>query len=419
VSPTGVLDLSIILIYNNVVKQRGHIIGAFFFLVLPFFLRAEIITGPLGFAPDIPGAFYFDVPPGFEKTGASPDGLGASFVSTILPVQFILRLNPDATLARDTQGVLSTQLTRLNASFDISTFRWYGQSCAVASFTFDPPGDPRRAAGSAARAEGWGIAVELPAQAGVITALAYADSQTFALDEDAVNSMLLSVLDSLVVSKETRYSPGPVTTFAWPKTTVRKQNVKIGERIIAVTLDDDDVNAAQSVIEREYTVLLLYQNAPILYKNAWQRYYQQIFRDSGGRVRPAAEAILNALDADEEGALRTLLAWMQNQPYARSGFRSDFTSLPGLLVGDASDCDSRAMLVAAILHQMGSKTALFVSEEFAHAWLGIQTDLPGARKDIPQVGEYLLCETVHPLNPGTVAKELYEGKDWFPVILSY
>jgi hypothetical protein len=110
---------------------------------------------------------------------------------------------------------------------------------------------------------------------------------------------------------------------------------------------------------------------------------------------------------------------VQNQPYARSYSRSDLTSLPGILFGDGSDCDSRALLVAAILHQMGSKTALFVSEEFSHAWLGIKTDLLGARKDIPQVGEFLLCETVSPLNPGTVAKELYEGKDWFPVVLSY
>jgi hypothetical protein len=392
---------------------------AFFFFVFPFFLGAEIITGPLGFAPDTPGAFYFDVPPGFEKTGATPDGLGASFVSTILPVQFILRLNPDVTLARDTQGVLANQLARLNAQFDLSAFRWYGQSCAIASFTFDLPGDPRWTTGSNSRAEGWGIAVELPAGAGVITALAYADAQVITLNKDAVTSLLLSALDSLVVNTETRYSPGPVTTFAWPKTNPRKQNLRINGQTIAVSLDSEDIDAAQSLIEREYAVLLLYQNAPTLYKSAWQRYYEQIFRDSAGRIRPVAETILNALEVDEEGALRTLLAWVQNQPYARAGFRSDFTSLPGILFGDGSDCDSRALLVAAILHQMGSKTALFVSEEFSHAWLGIQTDLYGARKDIPGVGEYLLCETTYPLNPGTVAKELYEGKDWFPVVLSW
>jgi hypothetical protein len=340
-------------------------------------------------------------------------------VSTVIPVQFILRLNPDVTLARDTQGVLSTQLARLNAQFDLSSFRWYNQSCAVASFAFDPPADPRWPAGTNSRAEGWGIAVELPAGSGVVTALAYADTQVFALNPDAVNSLLLSALDSLVVNQDTRYSPGPLTTFAWPKTNSRKQNLKINGQIIAVTLDSEDADAAQSVIEREYAVLLLYQDAPSLYKSAWRRYYQQIFRDSVGRIRPASEAILNALNSDEEGALRTLLAWMQNQPYTRSGFRSDFTSLPGILLGDGSDCDSRALLVAAILHQMGSKTALFVSEQFSHAWLGIKTDLLGARKDIPQVGEFLLCETVSPLNPGTVAKDLYEGEDWLPVVLSW
>ena len=372
----------------------------------------------MGFAPDTPGAFYFDVPPGFEKTGATPDGLGASFASTVIPVQFIVRLNPDVTLARDTQGVLTTQLSRLNAQFDLSTFLWYGQSCAAASFTFALTGGLRRPAGTSPRAEGWGLAVELPAGAGAVTALAYADTQVFALDPDAVNSLLLSALDSLVVSPESRYSPGPLTTLAWPKTNPLKHPLRIGGKSVPVILDSEDVDAAQSVIEREYSVLLLYQNAPALYKSAWQRYYEQIFRDSAGRIRPAAEAILNALNADEEGALRTLLAWVQNQPYERSHALSDFTGLPGILSGDATDCDSRVLLVAAILHHMGSKTAIFVSEEFAHAWLGIQTDLPGVRKDIPQVGEYLLCETVSRVHPGTVDKELYEG-DWFPIVLSW
>jgi hypothetical protein len=397
---------------------------AVFLCLVPAFLAAEIITGPLGFAPDSPGAWYFDVPPGFEKTGGTPDGLGGSFASTVAPVQLVVQMSPGSGPlygSTDTAGTLKNTLKRLGVRDDeTETIDWYGHSATVGTFTFSPPVDPAyRHLPNTTSATGWGISVELAAQAGIVTAIAYADTAAVMLNEEALHSVMLSALDSLVIDQETRYSPGPITTFAWPKTTPRKQTVTIGGYRVNITLDAEDAEAAQSVIEREYAVLLLYQGSPGLYRSAWQRYYQQIFRDTAGRIRPAANAILDALNTDEEGALRAVLSWVQNQNYQRAATPSDFVAGSAILQGAGSDCDSRVILAAAVLHHAGSRTAIFVNDRLAHAWLGIQTGLPGVRKTVPQVGDYLLCETVSRVTPGMVPGDFYADTGWLPVVLSW
>jgi hypothetical protein len=278
----------------------------------------------------------------------------------------------------------------------------------------------RHRSGTTGSASGWGVACELSGQSGIVTALAWADDFDLLRDPDALNSFIISTLDSLVVNQETRYNPGPITAFTWPKTTAVPQGIRIGARDIVVPLDAEDAEAAQNVVERLYATLLYYQSAPALYQAAWQWYYAQIFRDSVGRLRPAAETILDALATDEEGTLRNLLVWVQDQPYARGLVRSDFVGLPAIIAGAPSDCDSRALLIAAIMHHRGSKTALFVNEKYGHAWFGIQSPLPGVQKEIKGVRDrYLLCETVARVTPGMVPQDLYADPGWLPIILSW
>jgi hypothetical protein len=138
-----------------------------------------------------------------------------------------------------------------------------------------------------------------------------------------------------------------------------------------------------------------------------------IFRDSYNRLKAPAFAIFDALQPKNEAdRLSTLLSWVQNFPYARNFYTSDFTPLPDVLTGEGSDCDSRAMLLAILMHHMGSDTALFVSDVYKHALLGIAIDMEGAK-----IEKYLIAETTAPVAPGLIAQDMSKIENWFPVLL--
>lgn len=66
--------------------------------------------------------------------------------------------------------------------------------------------------------------------------------------------------------------------------------LQIDGKTIKTSLDKSDEEAAQYLVDREYSVSLLYQKSP-LWKEVWQRYYRMIFRDSAGRLSQTAENV--------------------------------------------------------------------------------------------------------------------------------
>ena len=73
-----------------------------------------------------------------------------------------------------------------------------------------------------------------------------------------------------------------------------------------------------------------------------------------------------------------VLQFVQEKEYGRSQDSTDFTDLCSTFLGKKSDCDSRSILVAILLHQMNIKSTLFVSTEYSHAIVGAVLDKNGA-----------------------------------------
>ena len=97
-----------------------------------------------------------------------------------------------------------------------------------------------------------------------------------------------------------------------------------------------DLEASQFVVDLEYAVLTLYSNHKKI-KEAWERYYRMIYKDSYSRILPTSKKILNTFqnEASQNNKKLTtieyaqiLLSWVQNFEYRRANSKldSDFTS---------------------------------------------------------------------------------------------
>ena len=102
-------------------------------------------------------------------------------------------------------------------------------------------------------------------------------------------------------------------------------NVSEDGRILRDCEFNTPSEAAQFVIDCEFAVLNLYANGE-LWKEAWQRYYRLIFRDSYSRLDMAAKDIKSSLDPlikkqkdrnENEVMNELLLEWVQNMEYKR------------------------------------------------------------------------------------------------------
>ncbi|MDR3284811.1 MAG: hypothetical protein LBS97_06505 [Treponema sp.] len=364
-------------------------------------LEAELFFG---------GGFAFDLPEGYTQVAASGDNTLVSFVHSTMPVQLALRIFPKHT-GFEPNTALQDVFSRLNASGNTTEIQWRDSPCILSTFSMQPQGG--------ARASGWALAVRLPQskpEGAILVALAYTDVQ---LAGGVTQQLIISTLDSLYIDDESWYESGPITTFAYPEAAPEKISLNIAGQRIQTEINSADAEGAQSVVEREFTVLSQYGASP-LFREAWQRYYRQIFRDSCARLKRPAQDILAAFQSKPPAErLITLLSWVQQFPYERNFDTSDFTSLPAVLAGQGSDCDSRAMLLAVILRFMDINTVLFISDAYRHAILGVELNLKGAKIPVHNEGtvvHYLVAETTAPVAPGLIAENMSDPAKWFPVI---
>ncbi len=390
-------------------RLRAFVPAAWIFLLCALFPArggAETVTDPQF-------GYSLDLPEGFSLAGSTEDGMSCLFTHDRVPVQLALRLYPQAVYA-DAEAALSGALEKLSAQGDIDRLEWRGTPCAVAVFSVRLPG-------ADAPSRGWAEAVSLPGKETQLVLLCYADSDR----EHDLEQFIVSVLNSLAIDRESLHCPGILTAYAFPPEGAQDVTVRIGGREIRTELDKSDIRAAEFVVECEFAVLSLYADSAS-WREAWQRYYRLIFRDSFGRLGKAAADLFDALypaarrenpQNPEAALLRTLLAWAQNFSYERRKTKSDFTSLPAALAGAGSDCDSRSLLLCALLENMGVKSALFVSREYSHAVCGFDIDAAGAK--ISAGGrDYLLCETTAKgVAPGLIAQDRSDTSKWIPVLL--
>ena len=378
---------------------------AFFFLLIFISfsnLYAEKIT-------DRDFGFSLDIPEGFEIADYTEDGMSYFFSHPNIPVTLIMKISEDAE-AKTASEVLKKNLNKLSAKGDTDSFEWNGTSCGISSFTMTLDGNYY----------GWSVSAPLKIKGYYVVLLCYAPES-----QKGCEQFIISTVNSLCIDSEYLNTPGIITSYAFPPEGRKALSIQIGGKQIKSSLDKSDEDAAKFVIELEYAVLTLYANHK-MWKEAWQRYYRMIYRDNAGRLRQTAADIYKALypdlkkttpqDADIKYA-QALLSWVQTFGYERAKTKneSDFTSLPSSISGKGSDCDSRSMLIAALLNYTGIDTALLISRDYSHAMVVTDIPAPGQTFSMEDGREYLMGETTAHVTWGTIAATHADRKKWMVV----
>jgi hypothetical protein len=307
---------------------------------------------------------------------------------------------------------------RLDNSGDVSYFDYYEHDAALMELSF---------AGN----EGWALFVELEETSAAGTAgtgqqnsgprpkllaLAYGPAGNTALQP-----LFLSALDSVAPAAPHILAPGPVTEFAYPRE--RPTRVSLANSRSQAAIFDTDAEAAQALVDREFTILRYYEAGP-LWKEAWVRFYRTIFRDSFDRLRDIAFTLerewASGKTAPANGGAKTAgipeqaLKWVQSFSYERDLMGSDFVNLVSAAVEGRGDCDSRSLLWAVILSQADIPAAIMVSREYSHAMGLADIAGPGARFEFENK-KWLVAETTAETALGLINNKMSESSNWIGI----
>jgi hypothetical protein len=244
----------------------------------------------------------------------------------------------------------------------------------------------------------------------MLLALAYGPAE-----REELLAVHLSALDSIAPERGDRLAPGPITEFVFPRQTLITAPV-FGLSIEA-KIFEEDAEAAQSLIDREFQLLRLYLNAPN-WREAWVRFYRAIHRDSFERLADVAfqiERKLNTPIKENRDFAEQVLRWVQSFTYERDFMGSDFVNLVSAATEGRGDCDSRAMLWALILRQANIKSGIMVSRYYSHA-MGL-ADLPGPGARFEMNGQrFLVAETTANVPIGLIDHTVSDIEYWLGIL---
>lgn len=361
---------------------------------------AEILNSPTwGYSVDLPEEFVL-----VDKNGADSYMFENAFVSSTVILKAYKKEKFSSSLE-----AMETVMKQLEAEFECAETDWRNTDCIISQFAFNLGG---------ASNTGWAVSSLLQDSKGYVVMLCYTPTEVFY----DLEQFVISCVDSLCIDYGSYYSPGPLTSFAFPKGEVQNHTVEIAGEKIDFTLDSSDIEADRFVVEREYSVLSLYQDSE-MWVEAWQRYYRQVYKNAYSRLKIAAFNIYNRLiktcksENPEIELAQKLLSWTQGFDYVRDFTSTDFTPITASITGTGSDCDSRAMLLACLLHHMNYDTCLFVSAEFSHSLFGIVLDKAGAKINIDG-RQFLLGETTAQVDIGLVPANMNQTDKWIFVELN-
>jgi len=260
---------------------------------------------------------------------------------------------------------------------------------------------------------GWGLCVELGdvnanGVVPLLLVLSYASGKT------NMDLYHLSALDSLAPSETEKRYPGPVMEFSYPRGSPRETAIA-GTNLKAM-IRENDAEAAQALIDREFALLRAYQSAPD-WQEAWIRFYRMIYRDSWDRVADALSRIERDWNkgANKRVFAEKALVFVQGFQYERNLAGSDFVNLVSAVTEGRGDCDSRAMIWAMILTQARIPAAMMVSRDYSHA-MGL-ADISGSGARFKAGGtNWLVAETTAKVGIGSIGKDMSNTASWLGVL---
>ena len=264
--------------------------------------------------------------------------------------------------------------------------------------------------------EGWGLCFELrgssPTNASppMLLALSYGP-----MGSDGLDLFHISALDSIVPSVEEHYYPGPIMEYGYPRGDARR--VSLAGNGMSAMIRENDAEAAQVLIEREFMVLQHYLLSDY-WRQAWVRYYRYIYRDSYDRIASAASALARSWSGKGQRELaQNALSWVQSFIYERDLSSSDFVNLVSAVTEGRGDCDSRAMLWAIILSHADIRAAMMVSRDYSHAMGLADIAGTGARFEAGET-HWLVAETTANVDIGLIAADLSNTESWLGVLFN-
>ena len=152
---------------------------------------------------------------------------------------------------------------------------------------------------------------------------------------------------------------------------------------------------------------------------AWACVYAQVLEDNADSLAPLIDRF-EARFRDEAWssleAARWLLAFVQQIPY-RIPDEYAFGILPPSIVASRNwgDCDSKSLLLMALLDRLGIESVLLMSEAHAHAMVGVS--VPAGRKPFRDRGhDYAWAETTADVPLGHLHPSLRTPDDWQVVL---
>ena len=293
---------------------------------------------------------------------------------------------------------------RLKNKGDTSFFEYREKAACLFELQFD-------------KSLGWGLCVELEKKQDAkstpfLLALAYADAGQKA------DLFHLSALDSIAPAKaDTRY-PGPIMEFGYPRG--ERKKTKLAGTSLEAWIWENDAEAAQALVDREFSLLRHYQFMEN-WQEAWIRFYRAIYRDSWDRLVDAAFQLernwhypINNKEGNRSLAQK-ILSFVQGFKYERDFAGSDFVNLVSAVIEGKGDCDSRAMLWAIVLAQADIPAAIMVSREHSHA-MGL-ADIAGQGARFEAAGKkWLVAETTARVDIGLIAQEVSDIESWLAVV---
>lgn len=389
---------------------RRRIFIWIFTIIFFILLSPEIFAEPI---TDNDFGYSLDIPEGYEIADYSEDGMSYLFTHPNIPVSLALKVISDSNIT-SSEDALTSSLKKLKAKFETDNFIWNGMKCSISSFTMTL--DSKYA--------GWSLAAPTKNYDSYVVLICYAPEAK----EKACEQFIMSTINSLCVNDDFYNTPGMIATYAFPQEGQKKINLKINGRNVETAIDRSDIEAAQFIVDMEYAVLTLYAKHNS-WKEAWQRYYRIIYRDSFSRLQNVSNDLFETFyesckKANPENPDITyahiLLSWTQNFEYerAKSAKQSDFTCLPAAITGTGSDCDSRSLLLCVLLKSIGIETLFLFSPEYSHAIAATEIDAPGQKYILEGLDtEFIFGETTAKVTWGMIAQEHSDRNKWIPVIL--
>ena len=390
-----------------IVLMKKLVLFAVFAFICPLVFSAPLYSATWGFFIDLPVSYEFVGGNGTDSFSfATPEG--ANF-DIIVYHAGDGRAQSHASLVALVEDIQR----RLNNSGDVDAFDFRGRNAFLIELDF-----PLSAGGVTERMFGWALAFDLDdvhhAGAGgpraKMLALAYgpADGGDFLAHH-------LSALNSIAPQAQDLFAPGPISEFLYPRRT--QINVPIFGLGLQAQIFDVDAEAAQSLIDREFILLTHYEHSPD-WREAWQRFYRAIYRDSFYRITDIAfqiERHLNTYGTESRDFAERLLRWVQTFTYERDFEGSDFVNLVSAATEGRGDCDSRAMLWALILRKANIPSGIMVSRQFSHA-MGL-AELPGTGARFTVDGrDFLVAETTTDVSIGLIDQDKSAMEHWLGIV---